>query len=92
MRYKKTHKKARIIISPLGCQGFIFGRGNQQISSEVIKKVGVENIIIISTPQKLINTPCLFVDTGEEELNKKIAGWRQIIIGFGAAVRKKVIC
>ncbi|HEC82630.1 MAG TPA: hypothetical protein ENI53_01945 [Thermoplasmatales archaeon] len=32
-------KHARIIVSPLGKQGFVFGRGNQQISSRVIKKL-----------------------------------------------------
>ena len=43
------NKKARIVVSPLGGQGFIFGRGNQQISDKVIKQIGTENIIIVST-------------------------------------------
>ncbi len=84
-------KKARIIVSPLGRQGFIFGRGNQQISSKVIKKIGVKNVIIVSTPQKILHTKELFVDTGDDELNRKLEGWKQVIVGFGVAVRKKII-
>ena len=44
--------KARIIVAPLS-NGFIFGRGNQQISWQVIKKVGKEGIIVVATPREL---------------------------------------
>ena len=86
----KKYKKAKIIVSPLGKQGFIFGRGNQQISSKVIKKVGVENVIIIATPQKLQETEKLFVDTGDKELDKKLSGHKQVICGYRLAQRKFV--
>ncbi|OYT60310.1 ATP-NAD kinase [Thermoplasmatales archaeon ex4484_30] len=85
-------EKARIIVSPTGRQGFIFGRGNQQISARVIKKVGTNNIIIASTPHKLAQTPYLFVDTGDKEIDKKLVGWRSVITGFGIAERKEVRC
>ncbi len=85
-------EKARIIVSPTGRQGFIFGRGNQQISPEVIRKVGINNIIIASTPYKLAHTPYLFVDTGDREIDKKLGGWRSVITGFGMAERKEVRC
>lgn len=82
---------ARIMVSPIGRQGFIFGRGNQQISPEVIKKVGVKNIIVVATPHKLSQTPYLFVDTGDAEIDKKLSGWRSVITGFGIAERKQVL-
>ena len=83
--------KARIVVSPIGGENFIFGRGNQQISSRVIKRVGIENVIVVSTPQKMMEASCLYVDTGDAELNKRMAGWINVITGFGTAVRKKVM-
>jgi predicted polyphosphate/ATP-dependent NAD kinase len=85
-------EKARLIVSPIGRQGFIFGRGNQQISPEVIRRVGVHNIIIASSPYKLAHTPYLFVDTGDESMDKALQGWRSVVTGFGVAMRKEVRC
>ena len=82
LKLLKKCDEVKIIVSPLGKQGFIFGRGNQQISSSVIKKVGIGNIIIIATPHKLSQTESLKVDTGDEELDKAFAGYRRIITGY----------
>lgn len=65
------YKKSKLILSPIGAQGFILGRGNLQLSPYVIKKIGIENIDIISTPTKLKHTPLLRVDTDNQELNKE---------------------
>ncbi len=63
---------ARIIVTPIGGQGFIFGRGNQQISSKVIRQVGLGNIVVISTKSKLDRLKSLRVDTGDPELDKEL--------------------
>ncbi len=62
-------KPARIIVTPIGGQGFIFGRGNQQISAQVIQKVGIDNITVIATKSKLDRLRALRVDTGNPALD-----------------------
>lgn len=46
-----AHGDARIVVSPIGAQGFFFGRGNQQISPEVIRAAGVRNVVVVATPR-----------------------------------------
>ena len=63
---------AWIIVTPIGGQGFIFGRGNQQISSKVIRQVGLDNIVVVATKSKLDRLKSLRVDTGDSELDKDL--------------------
>jgi predicted polyphosphate/ATP-dependent NAD kinase len=62
-------RPAQIIVTPIGGQGFIFGRGNQQISAKVIREVGLDNIIVVATASKLRRMQILRVDTGDLELD-----------------------
>lgn len=79
----------RIVVTPIGGQGFIFGRGNQQIGPEVVRDVlrraGKPGIIIVATPAKLaaIGTRPLLVDTGDPALDRELAGHAQVITGRG---------
>ncbi len=75
-------RPARIIVSPIGAQGFLFGRGNQQISPEVIRRVGLDNVIIICTPTKLLSTPQLRVDTGDASLDAQLRGSVKVVVGY----------
>ena len=81
----------RQIVSPLGRQGYIFGRGNQQISPRVIRKVGLENIIIIATKSKLRETAFLRVDTGDKNLDERLRGYRRVIIDYNEEKMVKII-
>ena len=82
-------KKVKIIVSPIGAQGFILGRGSQQISAKVLRRVGEENLIIVSTPHKLAELPELLVDTGDPDLDKSLAGKRMVVTGYRLAQRKE---
>ncbi len=73
---------AKIVVSPIGGQGFIFGRGNQQISAEVIKRVGVENVIVVSSKDKLLGIDSLKVYTGDPEVDSSFPEYIRVITGY----------
>jgi predicted polyphosphate/ATP-dependent NAD kinase len=81
---------ARIIVSPIGAQGFIFGRGTQQISAGVIRRVGVNNVIVVATPAKCSATPLLHTDTGDPALDAAFGETIQVVSGYRIAQRKKI--
>ena len=64
-----TNKPTKILVTPIGGQGFIFGRGNQQISPKVICQVGTNNIFVIATKNKLAKLKHLRIDTGDQKLD-----------------------
>ena len=82
--------KAKIIVSPIGSQGFIFGRGNQQISADIIRKAGKDSIIVVATPQKMEATPELHIYTGDRELDKMFRGYVRVITGYNRMKMKKI--
>jgi len=89
LRYIEN-RKAKIVVTPIGGQGFIFGRGNQQISPKVIRKIGIQNIIVISTKNKLRNIGSLKVDTGDPILDKELRGSIKVIIDYNQTVKMPV--
>lgn len=84
------HKKAKIIVSPIGAQGFIFGRGNLQFSPKVIRRVGFDNIIVVSTPAKVLATPLLRVDTGDRDLDRLFADYEMIMVVIGYRLHRVI--
>ncbi|NIM44125.1 MAG: ATP-NAD kinase [Nitrososphaeria archaeon] len=82
--------EAKIIVTPIGRQGFVFGRGNQQISPQVIREVGRENIIVVATHHKLRNTKVLLVDTGDAELDEELRGYMRVVSDYGEEVVRKI--
>jgi predicted polyphosphate/ATP-dependent NAD kinase len=77
-------KPCTIVVSPIGGQGYIFGRGNQQISPRVIQAAGKENILVAATPHKLASLAGrpLLVDTGDTGLDRRLKGPWPIVTGY----------
>ena len=82
LRLLGDFEDTEIVISPLGGQGFIFGRGNKQFTPEVIKQVGLKNITIIATDNKIRNLRCLRVDTGDADFDMEFKGLVKVIKGY----------
>jgi len=68
----KHQGEIKLLLSPMGGQGFLIGRGNLQLSPEVLRSIGTENILGIATPAKLLGLNELRIDTGDEELDTEI--------------------
>ncbi len=83
LAFTKQHP-CKLVITAIGGQGHIFGRGNQQLSPEVIRQIGPENIWVVAAASKIYSLPdqCLFVDTGDEELNAQLRGYRRVLVGW----------
>jgi predicted polyphosphate/ATP-dependent NAD kinase len=79
---KINGKTTQIIVTPIGGQGFIFGRGNQQISPRVIREVGQDNIIVIAAEGKLRSLKSLRVDTGDPSLDDSLRGHIKVIADY----------
>ncbi|MBI9083444.1 MAG: ATP-NAD kinase family protein [Desulfobacterales bacterium] len=77
-------RPARIIVTVIGGQGHLFGRGNQQISPRVIRSVGRQRIIVVATQEKLLglNGRPLLVDTGDGDLDRDLAGHMRVVTGY----------
>lgn len=74
----------QLIMTATGGQGHIIGRGNQQLSSVLLNKIGKDNILLLLTPNKLaaLNGRPLLMDSGDKELDRQWQGWIPIITGY----------
>lgn len=69
--FRASSLETRIILSPIGGQGFLLGRGNKQISGRIISKVGFKNIIVVASEEKLRYLKGLYIDIWDSESIEK---------------------
>lgn len=82
----------RLVLSPIGAQGFVLGRGTQQISPRIVRAVGRDGLIVVSTPAKLAATPTLRFDSGDPILDAELRGdgYLPVVTGYRFSKRVKV--
>jgi len=80
----ERYPRRRLVLSPIGAQGFVIGRGNRPLTPDIIRAVGADNIIVVATPAKLARTPLLHFDTGDGALDAELAagGYVPVVIGY----------
>jgi predicted polyphosphate/ATP-dependent NAD kinase len=80
----ESHSDVRLVVSPIGAQGFVLGRGNQQLSPAVLRRIGRDAIVVVATPAKLDRTPVLRFDTGDAALDLELAskGFFPVVSGY----------
>jgi predicted polyphosphate/ATP-dependent NAD kinase len=78
-------RPAVAVISPTGGQGFLLGRGNQQLSPAVLRAIGPANVLVVASLSKLaaLGSQPLFVDTGDAALDREFSGHRRVVTGTG---------
>lgn len=92
LRLFERYEKRKIIVTPIGGNGFIFGRGSKQFTPQVIRQVGKENILVVGTRDKVHQLDCLRVDTGDFELDEELSGYLKVWVGYAEAIVVKVRC
>jgi len=86
------YPKRKIIVTPIGGNGFIFGRGNKQFTPRVIQKVDRDNIQVVATRDKLRPLDCLRVDTGDPQVDDMLSGYMKVYVDYREGKVMRVSC
>lgn len=80
----QEYREACAVVSVMGGQGHIFGRGNQQFSPRVLNALGKENLRVVTTKTKLVGLEGrpLVIDSGDAELDRRWAGTQTVVTGY----------
>lgn len=91
--YELTQKgEVYVVLTVIGGQGHLFGRGNQQISPRILRAIGRKNCMIVATKSKLLSIESgrLTVDTGDIQLDTELAGYVRILTGYRDSLMFKI--
>src|SRR5699024_2298948 len=76
-------KRLQLVVSPVGGQGFLFGRGNQQLDAGLLSRAEREDLFIVCTEEKLaqLGGGPLYIDVPELEMVERFTGYKKVITG-----------
>ena len=89
-RLAQRWDKVRIVISPVGGTGFLLGRGNQQITTNIIRKAGRNGLIVVSTPSKIACIRQLLVDSNLRRARSYLGEYTRVVTGYREYVVRKI--
>lgn len=87
------NRNFKIVVTPIGGQGYLFGRGNHQISAKIIQMAGKENIIVAATPEKIagLKGEPFQIDSGNPNLDQALSGYIRVITGHKSEMMYKIV-
>ncbi|MFZ8791635.1 MAG: ATP-NAD kinase family protein [Thermosphaera aggregans] len=91
LKLLQDYGNVKVIVTPIGGQGFIFGRGNQQLSPKFLSRIDKKDIIIVSTESKIRSLECLRVDTGDPAVDQRLRGYYRVIVDYNRYLVMKVV-
>lgn len=85
-------RKAVLVVAPTGGQGYLLGRGNQQLSPAVLASIGADHLLIVCTEGKLatLSGRPLLVYTGDSKIDRQFEGYYRAKTGYGTDVMVRV--
>jgi predicted polyphosphate/ATP-dependent NAD kinase len=86
-----TYPDREIVVTPIGGNGFVLGRGNKQFTPAVLRRVGAQHLIVVATPEKMAGLDVLRVDTGDPAVDAALSGYREVVVGYRRARMVKVV-
>jgi predicted polyphosphate/ATP-dependent NAD kinase len=92
--------RSKLIVGLVGGQGMLFGRGNRQLSTDVLRRItkdaglATDRITILAAADKLLKLapPTLWVDTGDPVLDSEYCGYVRVHVGPREQIVMKVSC
>jgi predicted polyphosphate/ATP-dependent NAD kinase len=82
--------RVKVIITPIGGNGFIFGRGSRQLSARVLGRLAKEDILVVSTLDKVGGLRVLRVDSGDTAVDERFKGAMPVLVGYGEEIMMEV--
>src|SRR5690606_6705437 len=81
-----ARRPARALVTSIGGQGHIFGRGNQPFSSTVVRRLGRAGVRVLATPAKLqsLHGRPFIVDLPDQQVANEVSGYVEVVCGYGS--------